>query len=110
MVQPSCEEKHLGLRCEGPVRPALRHGDEGKLRQVLLNLLANAVKFTATGRIILRAEPGPGDSWQFSVEDTGIGIPPEALPKSSIPSNKAREPADTEAPVSAWPSPNVRSN
>ena len=81
MVQPSCEEKHLGLRCEGPPRPSLRHGDEGKLRQVLLNLLANAVKFTATGRIILRAGPGPGDSWQFSVEDTGIGIPPDAITK-----------------------------
>ncbi len=81
MIQPSCEEKHLGLRCEGPPRPVLRHGDEGKLRQVLLNLLANAAKFTDTGRIVLRVQPGLGDSWQFSVEDTGIGIPPETLTK-----------------------------
>jgi signal transduction histidine kinase/FixJ family two-component response regulator len=80
MVQPSCEEKQLGLRCEGPPRPALCHGDEGKLRQVLLNLLANAVKFTATGRIVLRARSGPGDSWLFSVEDTGTGIPSEVIP------------------------------
>ena len=81
MFQPSCEEKHLGLRCEGPPGPTLRHGDEGKLRQVLINLLANAVKFTSQGRILLRVQPGAGHSWRFEVEDTGIGIPPEARQK-----------------------------
>lgn len=77
MVQPACEEKNLGLRCEGPPRPTPLHGDEGKLRQVLLNLLANAVKFTQQGRVVLRASPVDGDSWQFEVEDSGIGIPLE---------------------------------
>ncbi|RYD25816.1 MAG: histidine kinase, partial [Verrucomicrobiaceae bacterium] len=83
MVQPSCEEKNLGLLCEAPARPAVLHGDEGKLRQVLLNLLANAVKFTQHGRILLSASPvgGGGDSWEFQVVDTGIGIPDEVQAK-----------------------------
>ncbi len=81
MVQPASEEKHLGLRSEGPPRLTMVHGDEGKLRQVLLNLLANAVKFTDEGRVILRARPGEGETWHFEVEDTGVGIAPEAREK-----------------------------
>ena len=81
MVQPASEEKHLGLRREGPPRLTMVRGDEGKLRQVLLNLLANAVKFTDEGRVTLRARPGEGDSWLFEVEDTGAGIPLEAREK-----------------------------
>ncbi len=81
MFQSSCEEKHLGLRCEGPPGPTPCHGDEGKLRQVLINLLANAVKFTAQGRILLRVQSGGDSLWTFEVEDTGIGIPPEAQQK-----------------------------
>lgn len=57
-----------------PELPETVRGDEGKLRQVLINLLGNAVKFTQRGRITLRA------SWsesvaRFEVEDTGPGIP-----------------------------------
>jgi signal transduction histidine kinase/DNA-binding NarL/FixJ family response regulator len=80
MFQHPCEEKRIGLRVEGldlarsqPVR-----GDQGKLRQVLVNLLGNAVKFTAHGRITLRVSRSEGDSWRFEVSDTGIGIPEDA--------------------------------
>jgi PAS domain S-box-containing protein len=60
-------------------------GDVTRLRQVLVNLLANAVKFTAEGEVILTVEPverpagdGCGEAdLRFSVVDTGIGIPPE---------------------------------
>ncbi|CAN5792381.1 hypothetical protein BH11VER1_BH11VER1_23840 [soil metagenome] len=77
MFQQPCEEKHLGLRVvfadgNGPV-PV--RGDEGKLRQVLINLLANAVKFTERGSITLRVRKLEGELWTFEVEDTGIGIP-----------------------------------
>ncbi len=61
--------------------------DEGKLRQVLINLLGNAIKFTATGRVSLRASV-IGNSLQteiltlhFEVEDTGTGIAPSELEK-----------------------------
>jgi len=54
-------------------------GDPAKLRQVLLNLLTNAVKFTESGEVTVRAsgKPGGPDRWRlrFSVTDTGIGIP-----------------------------------
>ena len=74
MFQHRCEEKQLGLRLEAPDHAVLVHGDEGKLRQVLINLLGNAVKFTERGRVVLRAKQGENASWRFEVEDTGIGI------------------------------------
>jgi signal transduction histidine kinase/CheY-like chemotaxis protein len=82
LFQHRCEEKTLGLVIEGldPGRPQIVRGDEGKLRQVLINLLGNAVKFTARGRIVLRATPGENHAWCFEVEDTGIGIAPEVQP------------------------------
>ncbi|MGE0483814.1 MAG: ATP-binding protein [Gammaproteobacteria bacterium] len=58
-------------------------GDATRLRQVLINLVGNAVKFTAHGGVTLSAEvvalPGPGERVRISVTDTGIGIAPEAL-------------------------------
>ena len=68
--------KGLQLACiVAPELPAWRHGDAARLRQVLLNLLGNAVKFTVEGEIVVRVEPGPGaEDVRFSVTDTGIGI------------------------------------
>jgi PAS domain S-box-containing protein len=68
-----------------PSVPGIVRGDAHRLRQILLNLIANAVKFTARGRIIVRAVPVQASSRhavvRFEVEDTGVGIDPVVVPK-----------------------------
>jgi len=56
-------------------------GDRNRLSQVLLNLVSNAIKFTAEGTITLKAARGDRDWVRLEVADTGIGIPAEALPQ-----------------------------
>jgi signal transduction histidine kinase/DNA-binding NarL/FixJ family response regulator len=80
IVRHSAESKGLTLGVSiDPAVPGWLLGDEDRLRQVLLNLLNNAVKFTARGRIDLRviaeATDGKGTHLRLSVSDTGIGIP-----------------------------------
>ncbi len=61
--------------------PETVRGDSARLRQVLLNLLGNAIKFTHEGEVTLKVEVAPasteGQTLQFTVSDTGIGIAPE---------------------------------
>ncbi len=52
-------------------------GDPVRLRQIVLNLLGNAIKFTAKGEVVLRALPAGGGRLRIEVQDTGIGIAPE---------------------------------
>ena len=63
--------------------PEMAIGDPVRLRQILNNLLANAVKFTECGEVVLHARPvfGAGETWRVIVEvgDTGIGIPQDAF-------------------------------
>ena len=61
-----------------PVLPAWLHGDELRMRQILGNLLDNAIKFTAAGKVCLRAGLQQGQL-HIAVEDTGIGIAPERI-------------------------------
>ena len=56
--------------------PALRT-DEGKVSQILRNLISNALKFTPNGKVTVSAMMLENQWVQFMVEDTGIGIPPE---------------------------------
>jgi signal transduction histidine kinase/ligand-binding sensor domain-containing protein/CheY-like chemotaxis protein len=76
-----------------PDLPRFVVGDPTRLRQILVNLVGNAFKFTGSGSVSVRVERRPSDQWQvrrdgarpnmirFSVEDTGIGIAPDALPR-----------------------------
>ena len=75
---PLCAQKKIGFRLEIPPGDWHRvRGDEGKLRQVLINLVGNAVKFTSAGQVTLRMKRQPGgDAWRFEVFDTGLGILP----------------------------------
>src|SRR5271157_3720179 len=77
--QNACEEKLIGLRTIGLAEHsgAYVRGDEGKLRQILINLLGNAVKFTTNGSVTLRISKDEKRRWRFEVEDTGPGISPE---------------------------------
>ena len=85
MFSLRAKQKGLALRLEcDPAVPRYVRADQGKLRQVLINLLGNAVKFTSQGSVTLRtsAQARPTESLyiiRFQVADTGIGIAPENL-------------------------------
>ncbi len=72
-----------------PGCPQMVVGDPHRLRQVLLNLLGNALKFTEKGGVLLTVEAGVGDLAAFSVSDTGIGIPKERLKRIFDPFKQA---------------------
>jgi|GEM_PF-1081655 len=76
-----CKEKNLDLKTEG-IQQGQKihvHAEAGKLRQVLINLIGNAVKFTDSGAVGLRVMPLSGDQFYFEVKDTGQGISQEKL-------------------------------
>lgn len=80
IVRASAEQKHVSLRVEAaPDLPAYLTGDQNRLRQVLLNLLNNAIKFTVKGSATLRVAKLASETdacrLRFEVQDTGIGIP-----------------------------------
>ena len=82
IVRPLAQQKNLAMTVSlEPGAPEPLLGDAARLRQVLLNLLNNAIKFTATGSIDVsvrwRTTPDTPDKVRFDVTDTGIGIPAE---------------------------------
>jgi two-component system sensor histidine kinase/response regulator len=75
-------EKGLELLCDiAPTMPEMVLGDPGRLRQIILNLVSNAIKFTNSGEVALKAEVERKEQEEliirFTVSDTGIGIPLE---------------------------------
>jgi signal transduction histidine kinase len=73
VIVPLAESRGLTFSANFVDAPATIQTDPGKLRQVLLNLLGNAVKFTPTGSVTLTVA-GASDSLTFTVTDTGLGI------------------------------------
>ena len=85
LFRAAAAEKGLCLACElAPELPAWVAGDDTRLRQVVLNLVSNALKFTGAGEVILSARVEREDQTSYciaiEVRDTGIGIAPEQLP------------------------------
>ncbi|MCD5361299.1 PAS domain-containing hybrid sensor histidine kinase/response regulator [Chromobacterium aquaticum] len=85
LIQDSARSKGLSVELECDEGDLWLRGDLTRLRQALLNYAGNAVKFTASGGIVLRAKVLQADARQvlvrFEVEDSGIGIAPEQLPR-----------------------------
>ena len=90
--RPTAAQKKLAFEIEvAPDVPALVYSDEQRLQQILRNLISNAVKFTASGRVMLRVTMAPPDVEfgpplrdeesviAFAVSDTGIGIAEDKL-------------------------------
>ena len=81
VLRVRAEEKNLRLVCEiDDTLPRAVAGDQGKLRQILLNLAGNAVKFTSAGSVTIRVAWNDGRA-RLEVEDTGPGIAAEELPR-----------------------------
>lgn len=75
-VRAGAKQLTFQVEVDASLQPVLV-GDEGKLRQVLINLLGNAVKFTSEGGVALMVRCLATDRIYFEVRDTGAGIPPE---------------------------------
>ncbi len=111
------QEKRVEFICRiDPTVPERVVGDPGRLRQILLNLGGNAVKFTATGEVqvsaMLESETAEAVVVRFQVRDSGIGISKRSPRCSSGRSSRStpRRRGDMEERDSGWPSPNALPN
>jgi signal transduction histidine kinase/DNA-binding NarL/FixJ family response regulator len=82
LLAPQAAEREVELRLEvDPRLPDGLHGDAVRLRQVLLNLVGNAIRFTRRGSVTVKVEAETsgtkGSTMRFAVRDTGVGIRPE---------------------------------
>jgi len=80
LLAPNARDKGIGLRAAVEANvPRCLYGDDGRLRQILLNLIGNAIKFTEKGEVVVQVGRDPSGEGRiaFTVSDTGIGIPLE---------------------------------
>lgn len=88
LLGPQAQAKGLQLRIDvDPTLAPWHHGDAQRLRQVIVNLLGNAIKFTPQGEVTLRVaeEDGSTEMLRFTVTDTGIGIAADQLARLFAP-------------------------
>ena len=79
LFQIRAADKNISFECiEVSPLPKFVQGDDIKLRQILINLLSNSIKFTETGGVVLKIDAENG-KFRFTVEDTGIGIAPDYI-------------------------------
>ena len=96
LLEPRADTQGIDLRLDlDEDLPPWVRGDPVRLRQVLLNLLANAIKFTSEGQVSVRVERWPDEAGEdlasisFIVQDTGVGIAPEAQSRVFLPFTQA---------------------
>jgi two-component system phosphate regulon sensor histidine kinase PhoR len=81
IITPQVKEKNISLKINSKIKFDRIKADQGQMERVFLNLLSNAVKFTPeNGKVSISIEEKDNDT-QFSIEDTGIGIPPQDIQK-----------------------------
>ncbi len=93
IVLPIAEEKNLTVRLTAP-ESDFRIGHPVALSRVLLNLTTNALKFTNEGFVELMALQRPGQTIEFSVRDTGRGIPPQSMATLFEPFRRRQKPGE----------------
>ncbi|MEP6618025.1 MAG: PAS domain S-box protein [bacterium] len=83
MLEHTAEAKGITLQVEMPALVAPIQTDAGKLRQILINLVGNAIKFTGSGRVLIAVAVDPETNMptEIAVHDNGIGIPADRLTK-----------------------------
>jgi len=81
LVRPMLEQREVRFELTLPPDPAYVSGDAVRLAQILSNLLSNAAKFTPKGGRVALTTVVRDDAVEFVVEDDGIGIPPDLLPR-----------------------------
>jgi signal transduction histidine kinase len=82
LVRPLAEQTGRHIRTEGALQPLRLRTDPGKVRQILVNLLGNALKFSDDGDVVLTTRidgAGAGLRLSFAVSDTGMGLAPEHI-------------------------------
>jgi CheY-like chemotaxis protein len=80
MIEPQAHDAGIDLHFPGVERPWLVQADATRTKQVLLNLLTNAIKYNRSpGRIDVRCSEAPGERVRVSVEDTGLGLTPAQM-------------------------------
>lgn len=93
LLEPQARAHGLELHTDLPAEPIWIRSDPGKLRQILLNLLGNAVKFTDEGGVFFSVGRESDDVVAFTVRDTGPGIDPEQLERIFEPFTQADQSA-----------------
>jgi PAS domain S-box-containing protein len=97
MIEPQAQKRGIGMRFPRFDTPCFVKADRTRIKQVLINLLFNAIKYnTPGGTVVVELLPAPPDALRISVRDTGAGLTPEQLEQLFQPFNRLGKEAGAE--------------